>query len=113
MDLLRLFVYGTLKRGYWIHDAFCRGALEIREAQVRGRLYEGPGFPILEVPDGDVLALGTADPLADARAVPASTGACWYPPRWTAPASPPGSTRSKRPASSGAGSCPAAGRSSG
>ena len=43
--MLKLFVYGTLKCGYWNHDAFCQGVLEIREAQVRGRLYEGPGFP--------------------------------------------------------------------
>ena len=63
--MLKLFVYGTLKRGFWNHDAFCREALEIREAQVRGRLYEGPGFPVLEVPDEDILALGTADSLAD------------------------------------------------
>ena len=63
--VLRLFVYGTLKRGYPNHDRFCQGALEIREAQVRGRLYEGPGFPVLEVPDKDVLAHGTAHPLAD------------------------------------------------
>lgn len=63
--MLRLFVYGTLKRGYGNHDQFCRGALEIREAQVRGRLYDGPGFPVLEVPGEDVLACGTADPLAD------------------------------------------------
>ena len=63
--VLRLFVYGTLKRGYGNHDRFCRGALEIREARVRGRLYEGPGFPVLEVPDEDILACGTADPLAD------------------------------------------------
>ncbi len=63
--MLKLFVYGTLKRGYWNHDAFCQGVQEIREAQVRGRLYEGPGFPVLEVPDEDVLAHGTADPLAD------------------------------------------------
>ncbi len=63
--VLRLFVYGTLKRGYWNHDRFCQGVLEIREAQVRGRLYEGSGFPVLEVPDKDVLAHGTADPLAD------------------------------------------------
>ena len=39
--------------------------LEIREAQVRGRLYEGPGFPVLEVPDEDILAYGTANHLAD------------------------------------------------
>ena len=63
--MLKLFVYGTLKRGYGNHDQFCRGALEIREAQVRGRLYDGPGFPVLEVPGEDVLACGTADPLAD------------------------------------------------
>lgn len=63
--MLRLFVYGTLKRGYRNHNQFCRGALEIREAQVRGRLYDGPGFPVLEVPGEDVLACGTADPLAD------------------------------------------------
>ncbi len=63
--VLRLFVYGTLKRGYWNHDAFCQGVLEVREAQVRGRLYEGPGFPLLEVPHEDILAQGTANPLAD------------------------------------------------
>ena len=64
-SMLKLFVYGTLKRGYWNHDAFCEGVLEIRDAQVRGRLYEGPGFPALEVPDEDVLAYGTANHLAD------------------------------------------------
>ena len=63
--MLKLFVYGTLKRGYWNHDAFCQGVLEIRDAKVRGRLYEGPGFPVLEVPDEDILAYGTANPLAD------------------------------------------------
>ena len=65
LDLLRLFVYGTLKRGYWNHEPFCEGVLEIREARIRGRLYDGPGFPLLEVPDEDILAHGTADPLAD------------------------------------------------
>ena len=64
-DLLRLFVYGTLKRGYWNHDRFCEGALEVRDAWIRGQLYEGPGFPLLEVPDEDVLAHGTDEPLAD------------------------------------------------
>ncbi|MDE2928521.1 MAG: gamma-glutamylcyclotransferase [Acidobacteriota bacterium] len=63
--MLKLFVYGTLKRGCRNHNQFCRGALEIGEAQVRGRLYDGPGFPVLEVPGEDVLACGTADPLAD------------------------------------------------
>jgi len=64
--LLRLFVYGTLKRGYWNHERFCRGVLSVEEAVVRGRLYELPsGIPVLEVPEADVLAHGTADPLAD------------------------------------------------
>jgi gamma-glutamylcyclotransferase (GGCT)/AIG2-like uncharacterized protein YtfP len=64
--ILRLFVYGTLKRGYWNHDRFCRGVLDVQEAVVRGRLYEMPsGIPVLEVPETDVLAHGTADPFAD------------------------------------------------
>jgi gamma-glutamylcyclotransferase (GGCT)/AIG2-like uncharacterized protein YtfP len=38
----------------------------VEEAVVRGRLYELPsGIPVLEVPEADVLAYGTADPLAD------------------------------------------------
>lgn len=64
--MLKLFVYGTLKRGYRNHDAFCRGFVEIREATERGRLYEGPEYPILEVPEADILAQGSIDPLADA-----------------------------------------------
>ena len=65
-QLLRLFVYGTLKRGFWNHDRFCRGVLNIREAVVRGRLYEmHSGIPGLQVPDGDVLAHGTSDVSAD------------------------------------------------
>lgn len=64
--MLRIFVYGTLKRGFWNHDRFCRGVLDIREAEVRGRLYEmHSGIPVLQVPDGDVLAHGSPDPLAD------------------------------------------------
>ena len=66
--MLTLFVYGTLKRRYRNHQAFCRGFREVREASVRGRLYQGPGYPILEVPEGDILAQGTTDPLADAAA---------------------------------------------
>lgn len=64
--MLNLFVYGTLKRGCRNHQDFCRGFVEVREASVRGRLYQGPGYPVLEVPEGDILAQGTADPLADA-----------------------------------------------
>jgi gamma-glutamylcyclotransferase (GGCT)/AIG2-like uncharacterized protein YtfP len=64
--MLRIFVYGTLKRGFWNHDRFCRGVLDIREAEVRGRLYEmHSGIPVLQIPDRDVLAHGSPDPLAD------------------------------------------------
>lgn len=67
--ILRLFVYGTLKRGCWNHDRFCRGALDVQEAVVRGRLYEMPsGIPVLQVPEEDILARGTADPSADVAA---------------------------------------------
>jgi len=67
--ILRLFVYGTLKRGYWNHDRLCRGVLSVEEAVVRGRLYEMPsGIPLLQVPEADILAHGTADPLADVAA---------------------------------------------
>ncbi len=63
---LYAFVYGTLKRGYSNHDRFCRGALYTEDAMVRGRLYElSSGIPILQVPDSDVLAVGTLDPLTD------------------------------------------------
>lgn len=61
------FVYGTLKRGFWNHDRFCRNAIDIRPATTWGRLYQLPaGYPALEVPESTILAHGTADPLADA-----------------------------------------------
>lgn len=66
-DLFRLFVYGTLKRGYSNHERFCRSMVSIQEATVRGRLYEMPsGIPVLRIPDQDTLARGTANALADA-----------------------------------------------
>ncbi|GEM_PF-1878832 len=64
--LLRVLVYGTLKRGMWNHERFCAGALSIEEAVVCGRLYEMDcGLPVLKVPEADILAHGTADPCAD------------------------------------------------
>ncbi len=64
---LLMFFYGTLKRGHANHDPFCRGALFVREATVRGQLYDLPfGYPALVVPEEDVLAIGTAAPLRDA-----------------------------------------------
>ncbi len=65
-QLLRLFVYGTLKRGFWNHDRFCRGVLAVEDAVVRGRLFEtSSGIPVLKVPEEDILAVGTTNPLAD------------------------------------------------
>lgn len=62
-----LLVYGTLKRGYWNHDRYCRNAIDIRPATTWGRLYTLPaGYPALEIPEEHILAHGTADPLADA-----------------------------------------------
>jgi len=64
--ILRLFVYGTLKRGFWNHDRFCRGVLAVEDATVRGRLFEtSSGIPVLLVPGEDILAVGTTNPLAD------------------------------------------------
>lgn len=65
---LRLFVYGTLKRGFSNHDRFCRRAAGIEPAAAWGRLHHLPdGFPAMEVPESRILAHGTADPAADAR----------------------------------------------
>lgn len=62
---LRLFVYGTLKRGFANHEYFCQGLLDVQEAEIRGRLYDGPGFPLLQVPDEDILAEGTGRAMHD------------------------------------------------
>lgn len=46
-------------RGQRNHKRFCRGALEIEHATVRGRLYDLPyGFPALVVPEADVQGTG-------------------------------------------------------
>lgn len=65
---LRLFVYGTLKRGGRYHDRYCGGASAIERATVRGRLYTMPaGYPVLVVPSESILAHGSRDALADVR----------------------------------------------
>ena len=64
---ISLFVYGTLKHGRSNHDGYCRGVLAIEKAVVRGYLYIRPDrIPFLDVPERDVLATGTSDPVADA-----------------------------------------------
>ncbi|MCE9547431.1 MAG: gamma-glutamylcyclotransferase [Planctomycetia bacterium] len=73
---LRLFVYGTLQRGQVNHARYCGGAAAITPARVRGRLYHLTlGYPILVIPDGDVLAVGTSDPVADLATQQIATGA--------------------------------------
>ncbi len=65
---LRLFVYGTLKKGFWNFDRFCTRAISIEPATTWGRLYQLPaGFPALEVPERSIIATGIADPLAAGR----------------------------------------------
>ncbi|MDP9426651.1 MAG: gamma-glutamylcyclotransferase [Actinomycetota bacterium] len=65
---MRLFVYGTLKRGERNHNRFCRGFASAEKATVRGRLYDLPfGFPALVVPVQDVHTAGSDNYLADAR----------------------------------------------
>jgi gamma-glutamylcyclotransferase (GGCT)/AIG2-like uncharacterized protein YtfP len=62
-----MFFYGTLKRGHANHDLYCQGYLRAEKATVRGQLYDLPsGYPALVVPEQDVRATGTADPLEDA-----------------------------------------------
>ena len=64
--LFRLFVYGTLKRGYWNHETYCGSAVAVEEATVRGRLHElASGIPVLEVPEHDIITHGSADILGD------------------------------------------------
>ena len=65
--IIRVCVYGTLRRGGPNHDRYMRGYLSVEETTLRGRLsWLSPGIPMLEVPPEDILAVGTTDYLADA-----------------------------------------------
>ncbi|MDR2353180.1 MAG: gamma-glutamylcyclotransferase [Deltaproteobacteria bacterium] len=67
-NILRLFVYGSLKRGHWNHRRFCATVLTIQPAEVWGRLYHLPGgYPAIELPEDRILAEGTIDPIADTQ----------------------------------------------
>ena len=66
MDSLRLFVYGTLKRGGSNCHPFCRTAKQVDKATVWGRLYCLPdGYPALCIPTGHILARGSPCALTD------------------------------------------------
>lgn len=65
--VFRLFVYGTLKRGFSNHDRFCGDALSVEEAAACGDLYDLPfGFPAVVVPAESIQAVGTTDYVFDA-----------------------------------------------
>jgi gamma-glutamylcyclotransferase (GGCT)/AIG2-like uncharacterized protein YtfP len=68
MAALKVFVYGTLKRGLRNHAAHCRHVADIIPASLVGRLYEPAHrrFPMLAVPESTILARGSDDALADA-----------------------------------------------
>ncbi len=65
---LRIFVYGTLKKGFSNHESYCKGVLRIVPATLRGRLYKLlPDIPVMIVPDSVILASGSADIGEDMR----------------------------------------------
>lgn len=67
---IRIFVYGTLKRGYRYHQRYCAKAESVEPASVWGKLYHlSVGYPALIVPENQILAHGTNDILADSETV--------------------------------------------
>lgn len=69
MNSLRVFVYGTLKRGGRNHDAYCRGWTDCLPATIPGRLYgfAHGRYPMAVVPPATILLPGTYDLAADLR----------------------------------------------
>ena len=91
-SMLQLFVYGTLKRGFWNHARYCRDVLAVTDAVVRGRLLEtSSGIPVLMVPEEDIRGIGSLDPRTDV-----STQAHWTA-RKPSPATTPPSTATDTP----------------
>lgn len=63
---LRLFAYGSLKRGQEHHDPYCSGFRAVELGSVRGALYgSSDGYPVLLVPCNTVLAWATGNPERD------------------------------------------------
>lgn len=69
MKTVKIFVYGTLKKGFRNHDRFCGNAISIEPVTVNGRLYDtGWGFPAMQLSDnpddivhGEIITLPEAD----------------------------------------------------
>ncbi len=66
---LRVFVYGTLKRGFSNHDLYCSGVLRVYPAWVRGKLFSlSSEVPVMRIPDEDILLKGSTSVAADIEA---------------------------------------------
>ena len=69
METVKIFVYGTLKKGFRNHDRFCGNAVSIEPATVNGRLYDtGWGFPAMQlsrnpgdIVRGEIITIPEAD----------------------------------------------------
>jgi gamma-glutamylcyclotransferase (GGCT)/AIG2-like uncharacterized protein YtfP len=63
---LRIFVYGTLKRGFSNHRRYCKGLLRAESAYLIGKLFKLTAqIPVMTVPDEQILARGSGDIAAD------------------------------------------------
>jgi gamma-glutamylcyclotransferase (GGCT)/AIG2-like uncharacterized protein YtfP len=59
---LRIFVYGTLKRGFSNHQRYCHGLLHAEPAYLVGKLFKLTArIPVLTIPDKHILAFGSGD----------------------------------------------------
>ncbi|MGA2401395.1 MAG: gamma-glutamylcyclotransferase family protein [Syntrophobacteraceae bacterium] len=66
---LRVFVYGTLKRGFSNHRQYCTGVLRICPARLRGKLFKLTAeIPVMTVADENILVHGTESIVADIEA---------------------------------------------
>jgi gamma-glutamylcyclotransferase (GGCT)/AIG2-like uncharacterized protein YtfP len=66
MTRLRLFVYGSLKRGFSNHNRFCRGVHTMEDTQIEGSLYLMPtGYPVMRLSESLLLARAATNCAAD------------------------------------------------
>lgn len=67
---VRVFVYGSLKRGEVNHERYCGGYLSTVPATVWGRLYrQSSGYPMLLLPSQHALAQSSGNALADTHSL--------------------------------------------